>query len=122
MHLRDGADEIRARIIRLSEPPVISLVSLIELKGGAMAGPHRDQRSARLDTMLQTMKVVDLDEAVVDVYAGVVCQIGFSRKRILDRLIAATAIVNKLSLVTINGDDFRDIPGLKLEVWATPAQ
>ena len=42
--------------------------------------------------------------------------------RILDRLIAATAIVHDLTLVTINGADFRDIPGLKLEAWPAPDQ
>lgn len=62
------------------------------------------------------------DQNVVAAYGAVIRVLGFSRPRILDRLIAATAIVYDLTLVTINGADFRDIPGLKLEVWPTPDQ
>ena len=122
IHLRDGDAVVRARILDLPAPPVISLVSLIELKGGAMTGPHHELRRRRLDTILQAVRVIGLDEATVDVYAGFLKRSGFSRSRILDRLIAATAIVNDLTLVTMNGPDFRDIPGLKLEIWPSPTQ
>ena len=43
--------------------------------------------------------------------------IGFSRTKVLDRLIAATALANALPLATRNAKDFRDIPGLRLEEW-----
>ena len=66
--------------------------------------------------------VHDLDEHVVEQYGHIVRDCGFTRARVFDRLIAATAIVHDLTLVTINGPDFRDIPGLKLEVWPAPAQ
>lgn len=122
IHLRDAEPNVRARLADLSEPAVISLVSLIELKGGAMAGKYREQRRLRLAAMLKTINVLALDEAVVEAYALIVERAGFSRSRILDRLIAATAIVNDLTLLTINGAHFRDIPDLKLEVWPSPAQ
>ena len=122
IHLRDGGNEIRARMAELAAPPAISLISLVELKGGALTGPLRYRRRERLETMLRTVEIIGFDEAAVDVYADIVGRVGFSRPRILDRLIAATAIVNDLMLVTINGAHFRDIPGLKLEVWPVPAQ
>jgi predicted nucleic acid-binding protein len=43
------------------------------------------------------------------------------RSRILDRMIAAQAISTGITLITMNGDDFRDIPGLNLEVWPSPS-
>ena len=63
-----------------------------------------------------------LGSDVVRCYARIVAALGFSRSRVLDRLIAATAIIGDLVLVTSNGPDFDAIPGLKLEVWPTPAQ
>ena len=42
---------------------------------------------------------------------------GFSRRKVLDRMIAAQAITYGATLVTRNGDDFRDILGLRLLEW-----
>jgi tRNA(fMet)-specific endonuclease VapC len=42
---------------------------------------------------------------------------GYSRRKVLDRMIAAQALVDEATLVTRNGDDFRDIPGLTLLEW-----
>jgi hypothetical protein len=33
------------------------------------------------------------------------------------RMIAATALVEGLTLITVNGEDFRDVPGLEFLVW-----
>ena len=40
-----------------------------------------------------------------------------NRRKIIDRMIAATAMAADLTLITSNGDDFADIEGLKLEFW-----
>jgi predicted nucleic acid-binding protein len=32
-------------------------------------------------------------------------------------MIAAQALVHRATLVTLNGDDFRDIPELQVEAW-----
>jgi tRNA(fMet)-specific endonuclease VapC len=39
------------------------------------------------------------------------------RRKILDRMIAAQALVNRVTLITRNPGDFADIPGLALEAW-----
>jgi tRNA(fMet)-specific endonuclease VapC len=49
-----------------------------------------------------------------------IAKIGVSRSRTLDRMIAATPLVHGLTLVTQNGKDFADVPGLELEVWQVP--
>jgi predicted nucleic acid-binding protein len=36
-------------------------------------------------------------------------------------MIAATAIDNGLTLITMNRTDFNDVPGLALVVWPSPA-
>jgi tRNA(fMet)-specific endonuclease VapC len=35
----------------------------------------------------------------------------------LDRMIAAQALAHRATVVTQNGDDFREIPGLPLLTW-----
>ena len=40
----------------------------------------------------------------------------------LQRMIAATALVNNATLVTANEPDFADIPGLALEIWSAPTR
>jgi tRNA(fMet)-specific endonuclease VapC len=50
-------------------------------------------------------------------YGAIVARSGFSRPRILDRMIAATALVADATLVTSNPRDFADIAQLKLEAW-----
>ena len=41
----------------------------------------------------------------------------YSRRKLLDRMIAAQALVHRATLVTFNPDDFSDIPGLSSLVW-----
>lgn len=55
------------------------------------------------------------DEA--EAYARIIGAIGFSRRMIIDRMIAVTAVTNELTLVTANARDFRNIPGLTVEDW-----
>lgn len=71
--------------------------------------------------MLSETRVVPFDASVVASYGEIVRALGYSRSKPIDRLIAATAIVHDLMLITINGDDFRDIPDLALEIWPDPA-
>ena len=40
-----------------------------------------------------------------------------ARRKLLDRVIAAQAIVHRATVVTMNPDDFADIPGLDVLAW-----
>lgn len=42
---------------------------------------------------------------------------GYSRRKILDRTIAARALVHRAALATRNAADFQDIPGLVPVAW-----
>ena len=39
------------------------------------------------------------------------------RRKLLDRMIAAQALVHRATLVTRNAADFRDVPGLSILEW-----
>lgn len=123
IHLRDGTGDASARVAALGATPRLPLITRIELEGGVAAVPAlRGWRRAALDRLLGALQVLPADNAVVDAYADIVAKLGYSRRQVFDRLIAATAIVNDLTLITMNADDFRTIPGLALEAWPTPAQ
>lgn len=123
IHLRDKDRDVILRLLGLPARPMLSIISLVELEGGIAAVPALAAiRRARLNAVMPQLTIAGFDEAVVSVYCEIVEAIGFSRSRILDRLIAATAIVNDLTLITINRADFGDIPNLKLEVWPVSAQ
>ena len=118
IHMRDRDSAILDRIDLIEELPKLSIVSRIELEGGVYAQPQfSSTRRFAMDILLQRHEFLDFNSACGDAYRHIVEQCGFSRPRTLDRMIAATAIVHDLTLITTNGDDFRQIPGLKLETW-----
>lgn len=119
IHLRDGHLAVIDRVAALGTAPMLSMITRVELEGGA----HRDAadrlaRRARLDAMIAVLPVVAFDAAAAAAYRGIVAQCGFNRARLIDRMIAAHAISRDVGLVTLNGDDFADIPDLVLERWA----
>lgn len=123
IELRDGSPAITTKIETLDSRPRLSLLSLVELEGGVYSRPElAHPRRLALDALLDRLHVEAFDASVVAAYGRIVAACGFSRRRILDRLIAATAIINDLTLITVNGDDFADIPELKLEIWSSIAQ
>ncbi len=116
IYLRDGHPEVTRQVGRLSSLPAISLMTRVELEGGI----HRDPqfaiaRRAAMDALIGLFEVKPLDDVIVTTYGRIVATCGFSRSKIIDRLIAATALVGDLTLITVNAADFHDIPGLRLE-------
>jgi predicted nucleic acid-binding protein len=114
--LRDGDPAIIAAIAALDGAILLSIITRVELEGGV----YRDARDsgtrrARLDAILATVPVVPFEDA--DAYGAIVAATGYSRRKLLDRMIAAQAIVRRATLVTRNADDFQDIPGLSLRAW-----
>ena len=116
--LRDGDPQIVEAIGKLDEAILLSIITRVELEGGV----HRDReetgaRRVRLDAILTVLPLVAFDDAAADAYRAIVEATGYSRRKMLDRMIAAQALVHRATLVTRNPSDFRDIPGLRIEVW-----
>ena len=123
IHLRDLNRPVLERLATIYAPLSLSVLSVAELEGGVHRHPALAQsRRLGLQRVLAGVAVIDCDLAVARVYGDIVAAGGFSRTRVLDRMIAATAIVHDLTLITINGDEFRDIPSLSLEAWPAPGQ
>ena len=118
INLRDSRGDTASRIVALQDIPFISAITQVELEGGVYANPDiSTPRRRALDALLRRLTVVDFNSEMAEIYGQIVAKSGFNRRKILDRMIAATAMKQGFILVTNNGEDFADIDGLKLEIW-----
>jgi predicted nucleic acid-binding protein len=120
--LRDVDPDTRQRLGQLDRVPVISIITRIELENGVNREPAGvNRRRHLLDRLLETIAVEMFTPADVRAYGEIVYEQGFVRRLTLDRLIAAQALSRDALLITRNGADFRNIRGLRLEIWPSPA-
>jgi tRNA(fMet)-specific endonuclease VapC len=94
-------------------------LSLAELQRGIYKSPEYSAlRRARLNTLLEGLSVAPFDAAAAEAYGRIIAQIGWSRSRDIDRLIAAHALAIQCVLVIANVADCVRVPGLTIENWA----
>jgi predicted nucleic acid-binding protein len=118
IHLRDGDPVTADRIATLDDAILISVVTRVELEGGVHRVPaDAPARRARLDAMLRAIPTLAFDDASADAYGAIVARAGYSRRKLLDRMIAAQALVHRATLVTMDPQDFADVTGLMLRAW-----
>ena len=118
IHLRDGDPVVTAKIAALDDAILMSIVTRVELEDGVHRDPaEAPARRARLDTMLGAIPTLAFDDASADACAAIEARSGYSRRKLLDRMIAALALVHRATLVTMNADDFSDIAGLSVQAW-----
>ena len=118
IHVRDGDEGIIAKVTALEGAVMLSIISRVELEGGVYRDPSEARlRRPRLDAILEYLPVLAFDDAAADAYRSIVEAAGYSRRKLLDRMIAAQALVHRATLITLNGADFKDVPGLNLLEW-----
>ena len=88
IHLRDGDPEITDRVAALDDAVLMSIIP-----------------------------AVAFDVAAADAYGAIIARSGYSRRKLLDHMIAAQAIIHHAVLITMNPDDFADIVGLRVLTW-----
>lgn len=97
-----------------------SVISVMEMRHGCARRPDGEALWSRIRReVLGRVEILLVDEAVAeragDLMAAVLRK---GRPRATeDLLIAATALVHGLTLVTNNVADFADLPGLRIEDW-----
>ena len=118
IHLRDGDSGVVQKVAALQGAVLISIVTRVELEGGVYREPaHAHLRRARLDAILSAIPTLAFDDLAAETYGSIVASAGYSRRKLLDRIIAAQALVHRATLVTRNGADFMDVPRLNLLAW-----
>jgi tRNA(fMet)-specific endonuclease VapC len=118
IHLRDRDPRIMDRVVALDEPVMISIVTRVELEGGVQRDAATSAiRRTRLNTMLATLQTVPFGDEAADAYRAILEAVGFSRRKVLDRMIAAQALTHRAAVVTMDADDFNDVPGLEVVAW-----
>jgi len=118
IHLRDGDVEVTRRVLGLKDSVFLAMATRIELESGVYADPQETAvRLPRLRALLEAIPVLPFNDAAADAYRAILASTGYSRRKILDRMIAAQALVHDATLITLNPGDFRDIPALKLLAW-----
>jgi predicted nucleic acid-binding protein len=116
---RDGDEHVMERVNALAAMPMISVLTRVELEGGVHRDPEQASiRSARLRLMLEQVEELPFGGEQAVAYGRIVAAVGYSRSKLIDRLIAAQALVAGTPLVTLNPRDFRGISGLQIEDWS----
>jgi predicted nucleic acid-binding protein len=106
-----------------TEPVFLSPVTIAELKYGAEMAADPDIRRQRLAALhkLGGKPLLHIDENTGEIFGGLAAQIRATGKsiryRVQDLWLASQAIQHNYKLLTHNGDDFKDIPGLALVIW-----
>jgi tRNA(fMet)-specific endonuclease VapC len=121
IHLRDGNEAVERKVATLQGELFLSVISFVELQGGLYRDLTQTERMrARLDAIIDSVTILTFRADEAERYGEIVKHAGYSRPKLLDRMIAAQAILAHATLITMNGEDFRDIPGLTLEIWPSP--
>ncbi len=119
IHARDGSEPVLDKLVEHSGAVLLSALSLAELQRGLYKSPEYSAlRRARVNTLLEGLSVAPFDTAAAEAYGRIIAQIGWSRSRDMDRLIAAHALAIQCVLVTANVADYVRVPGLTIENWA----
>jgi len=97
----------------------ISSVSIAEIWYGIEKSQHRENNLHVWRNFLKPFAILDFDRKTAEEYGairkqleGTACMIGDH-----DCMIAATALVNHLTVITNNIKEFQRVKGLKVEDW-----
>ncbi|MEF3366326.1 PIN domain-containing protein [Methylocystis sp. 9N] len=95
----------------------ISAISLGETLAGATGGEKNARLVENIGLIAENLDILPFDHAAAEAFGRLMRKLDPKRRRILDRMIAAQALAQGLTLVAANNEDFDDIAGLVVEKW-----
>ncbi len=120
-HLR-GVGVVTNRFLLYTGRLNLSVVTLAELKTWVLRKNTPQRYRQYLDALLRDFVILPLDETIADRFGEVGAELHDRGHQLAtpDLLIAATALVNGLTVVTHNVHDFGRVPGLNVVDWLQP--
>jgi tRNA(fMet)-specific endonuclease VapC len=115
-----GRAPVRDRLAAVGpEETALSIITLAELRYGASCSARPEANHQAIDDFISALAVLGVDPEIARAFGGIKAQLRQEGKLIedLDLMIAATAHVYDLTLVTNNTGHFGRISGLRLENW-----
>ncbi|MFH0769088.1 MAG: type II toxin-antitoxin system VapC family toxin [Chloroflexota bacterium] len=108
-------DRIQAEVARIA----LSTLVVAELDYGAKASQKAKENLEKLYRFVEIVRVVPFDFECAKIFGTIKSKLRKLGKPTgeMDALIAATAMVNKATLITTNKKHFENIAGLKIETW-----
>lgn len=117
----NGQSQSVRRKVEASSPNQLALCSIVraELLYGAFRSTQPERNTERLNRFFRGLPCLPFDEAASEAYARIRAQLERGGRPVgpNDLLIAATAVANRLILVTHNTREFGRIEGLDVEDW-----
>lgn len=121
LFLRAKSPNVRTRINSVSPGQLaISQIVRAELLVGCLKSRRPGFHRERLDRFLANVTTLDLDALAAEHYAEIRAELESMGRCIgsNDLFIAATARAAGATMVTNNEEEFRRVPGLKVENWS----
>ena len=120
--MQHNPPEVLKRLAKLQLGDVVmSVVTFAELRFGVsrLSGETGEfaQAEEALASLIEDVPVLPFDERAGVSYGVLRAAVRDRQRNALDRLIAAHALAEELTLVTNNEADFKAYPGLNLENW-----
>ncbi len=110
-----------ATLAKLSRLP-IGDVAISAIVHGELLTATAGGKSARLleniALLAQNVDILAFDRKAAETFGELLRRIEPKRRRMLDRMVAAQAIAEGRTLVTLTPQDFADLPGLTVESWS----
>jgi len=123
-------DNLNKRIAAMDkgEKLALTVITRLEMLGGRFASiknaADQDELQLAMDRFLQTERFLatfsrpNVDHAALTHFEKLLKGKKTKKMRRNDMLIACIALAHKAPLVTRNVNDYKDVPGLRVENWA----
>ena len=118
--IKQDASVLRWLLSESRADTAVSVITEGELRTGAAKSSSADKTLRRVENFLRPLSILEFTSEDAASYAQIHARLERAGTPVgpLDTLIAAQAVLRKLTLVTNNQRDFSRIPGLHVENWS----